>query len=142
TGDLPEAAALLDRAAELVGGRQSDDLARGYVGLGNRWFDRRDIEGAAKAYGKATMHDTTYAPGFLMRGVVDLAAGNVERALGYAGEAIRRDPQMANAWVLQARALLLLGEAAAARRSAERARSLEPASPLVQELMQLLEAGR
>jgi tetratricopeptide (TPR) repeat protein len=133
-GNLSAAAVLLERAGGLVGDRQNPDVARAFVGMGNRLLDRRDLEAAARWYGKATTYDTTYAPAFLMRGVVDLTAGNHDRALGYAHEAIRRDPQMANGWVLRARALLALGRADEARPAAERARALEPQSPLVREL--------
>lgn len=140
-GDLEQAAALLDKAAGLAAGEQNEDLARARVWLGNRHLDRHELEAAARAYGLATQHDTTYAPAFLMRGVVDLMAGNAARALGYSTEALRRDPQMANGYVLRARALMMLGRRDEARAAGATARALDPQSRLVRELADSLGIG-
>jgi tetratricopeptide (TPR) repeat protein len=137
-GDLQQAGQLLDRAAGLVGDRQNDDLARAYAWVGNRYLDRRDLGGAAGAYDKAIRSDHAYAPGYLMRGVVELTRGSADRALELAGEAIGSDPRLANAWVLRAKALLLLDRREEALASAAEAQRLDPDAALVRELLQQL----
>lgn len=134
-GNLSNAEKFIEEAAALLNGIFCDDLARTTVELGNRYFDRKNLEKAARAYSLATLYDPSYAPAFLMRGVIDLTQGNAERALGYAQQALQRDSSLANAWVLRARALLLLGNKEQARDAAIRAGNLDPQGILVRETL-------
>jgi tetratricopeptide (TPR) repeat protein len=58
--------------------------------------------------------------------------------LELAGEAIGSDPRLANAWVLRAKALLLLDRREEALASAAEAQRLDPDAALVRELLQQL----
>lgn len=134
-GNLANAEMFIERAARLLDGIFSEDLARTTVELGNRHLDRSNLKKAAQTYDLAMRQDPSYPPAFLMRGVVELMGGSAETALNYADQALQRDPGLASAWVLRARALLLLGDEDQAKDAAIRASHLDPDALLVRETL-------
>jgi tetratricopeptide (TPR) repeat protein len=90
------------------------------------------IEEGRRAEARAALAsiDTTRASpySFLVRGDLEMAGGNFKQAIANYRKAVKVDPKLAEPWLAIARAELMSGRPAAARKAAEKALKRDPKS--------------
>lgn len=121
-GDTPAALAAYRRGLEVDASAPSlhQNLAALYVEEG------RPAEARAALASIDTARASPYA--FLVRGDLERTAGRTEQAIANYRKAARADPKLVEPWLAIARAELIRGRPAAARKAAEKALKRDPKS--------------
>ena len=129
TGDTPSALAAYHRGLERDPGSPSlhQNLAALYVDEG------RPAEARAALASMDTTRASPYV--FLVAGDLELSGGAVQKAIASYRRAAAADPKLAEPWVRIARAELVRGRPAAARKAIERALNIEPGSDEARRLL-------
>ena len=121
-GDTPAALAAYRRGLEVDPGAPSlhQNLAALYIGEG------RPAEARAALASIDGSRASPYA--LLVRGYLEIAGGSVKQAIANYRKAAAADPKLVEPWLAIARAELMRGRPAAARKAAEKALKRDPSS--------------